>query len=373
MKLAIVTPNVYIGDGQGRVNYELTRHLLTSGISVDLIADRVAPELLDAGAGWIPVHPGFDNLILARVYRFQKQVDRVLDRVADRYDAVLACGRVTTRPHTVNVLHFVHSAWLASDYHPIRQRFGLDSAYQYLFTRANARWELETLSEAESIVAVSNKIKGELIDAGVQPDRIQTILNGVDTDEFRPGPVRRDSLGLPEDVPLAFFAGDIQSSRKNLDTILRGLRNVPDLHVAVAGRLDGSPYPTLARDLGVLDRTHFLGFRRDVPDLMRAADMFVFPSRYEACTLALLEAMASGLPVVTAETTGGAELVTGNCGFLLENPDDVDTLVENLRLLTSKPHVRIEMGQAARAVAEDHSWTRMSERYLHLLNTPVAA
>ncbi|HHP7244322.1 MAG TPA: glycosyltransferase, partial [Elainellaceae cyanobacterium] len=250
MKLAIVTPNVYIGDGQGRVNYELTRHLLTSGISVDLIADRVAPELLDAGAEWIPVQPGFDNFIFARVYRFQRMVDRVLDRIAGRYDAILACGRVTTRPHTVNVLHFVHTAWLSSDFHPIRQGLGISSAYQYFFSRANAKWELETLSEAGRIVAVSDKIKAELISAGVQPSRIQTILNGVDTDEFCPGAASREKLGLPEDVPLAFFAGDIQSTRKNLDTVLKALDHVPNLHIAVAGTLTGSPYPALARDLG---------------------------------------------------------------------------------------------------------------------------
>jgi glycosyltransferase involved in cell wall biosynthesis len=300
-------------------------------------------------------------------------VDRVLDRIAGRYDAILACGRVTTRPHTVNVLHFVHTAWLSSDFHPIRQGLGISSAYQYFFSRANAKWELETLSEAGRIVAVSDKIKAELISAGVQPSRIQTILNGVDTDEFCPGAASREKLGLPEDVPLAFFAGDIQSTRKNLDTVLKALDHVPNLHIAVAGTLTGSPYPALARDLGVIDRTHFLGFRRDIADLMRAADMFVFPSRYEACTLALLEAMASGLPIITAETTGGAELVTPTCGFLLENPDDVDTLVQKLRLLTSEPAMRTDMGQAGRAVAEDHSWARMSERYLDLLKTPVAA
>jgi glycosyltransferase involved in cell wall biosynthesis len=373
MNIAIVTHNVFVGDGQGRVNYELTRHLLRAGLSVDLIADRVAPDLLEAGARWIPVHPGFDDLILARVWRFQRQADRLLDRIGDRYDAILACGRVTTRPHAVNVLHFVHTAWLASAYHPIRNGIDINSTYQYLFTHLNAWWEVDTLAQAERLVAVSDKIRTELIAAGLPPERIQTIINGVDTDEFRPGAEDREALGLPPEVPLAFFAGDIQSSRKNLDTVLTALRDVPDLHLAVAGTLSGSPYPALATQLGVADRVHFLGFRRDVDALMRSADVFVFPSRYEACTLALLEAMASGLPIVTARTTGGAELVTDDCGFVLSDPDDAEALAHRLQILTSTPDARRKMGAAARSVAERHSWARMSDRYLDLLRATVPA
>jgi hypothetical protein len=68
--------------------------------------------------------------------------------------------------------------------------------------------------------------------------------------------------------------------------------------------------PTHGR-LNVSDHVHFLGYRRDIPDLMRTANIFVFPSRYEACPLVLLEAMASGLPIVTAQTAGGSRTCRG--------------------------------------------------------------
>ncbi len=154
--------------------------------------------------------------------------------------------------------------------------------------------------------------------------------------------------------------------RKNLDTVLRAMRDVPALHLAVCGAVQGSPYPALAAKLGVSDRVHFLGFRRDMPDLMRAADMFVFPSRYEACSLVVLEALASGLPVLTAVTAGGAEVLTPTCGHVLSDPDDAKALAQTLGAWVDDPQRRQQMGQAARQVAEQHSWARMGDAYLRL-------
>jgi glycosyltransferase involved in cell wall biosynthesis len=381
MHVAIVTHNVLIGDGQGRVNFELTRHLLDEGVSVDLIADAVDPRLLDWGARWIPVHPrvpgvdaSLDRLLLAKVWRFHQMANRVVAAREDEYDLVMGCGHTLSRPHTVNAVHFVHGAWLQSPSHPFRSAgWSLGAAYQGLFSHMNARWEITSLRQAEHIVAVSDKVRDELRALGLPGDRIETVVNGVDTEEFRPGPADRTALQLPADVPLALFAGDIRSTRKNLDTVLRALPQVPSLHLAVAGSLEGSPYPALAEALGLSDRVHFLGFRRDMPALMRAADVFTFPSRYEACTLALLEALASGLPVVTARSTGGSELITEACGAVLDDPDDQSALAEALNTMLAHPDRHAAMGRAARAVAEAHSWRRMGQRYLSLFRRAVQA
>jgi glycosyltransferase involved in cell wall biosynthesis len=113
-------------------------------------------------------------------------------------------------------------------------------------------------------------------------------------------------------------------------------------------------------------RVHFLGYRRDIAQLMRAVDLFVFPSRYEACTLVLLEALASGLPVITATATGGAELVTPECGVVLPDSDDTDALADALSSMMSNPTRMQQMGKAARAVAEQHSWNIMAQTYVDL-------
>jgi glycosyltransferase involved in cell wall biosynthesis len=223
------------------------------------------------------------------------------------------------------------------------------------------------IPHAGVVVAVSEEVKRELIEHGIAPERIRVLHNGVDLDRFEPGPADRSALGLPNGVPLAVFVGDIQTPRKNLDSVLRALSDVPRLHLAVAGSVDGSPFPDLAARLGVTERTHFLGYRNDVADLMRAADLFAFPSRYEACSLVLLEAMASGLPIVTASTTGGAELVADEAGIVLDDPDDVDALACAFRRLADDPNQRASMGRRARRRAEDLSWATVGDRYLDLM------
>ena len=239
--------------------------------------------------------------------------------------------------------------------HTSRLRRDFYGAYQWLYTVLNAHWEKEAFRQAKVIVAVSEKIEKDLLEIGVPKERIRVILNGADLKEFSPGSADRSHLGLPEGVTLALFAGDIRSQRKNLDTVLHALVQVPELHLAVAGSTERSPYPPLATKLGLGDRVHFLGYRRDVSEIMKAVDLFVFPSRYEACTLVLLEAMATGLPVITAVTAGGAEIVTPDCGVVLADSEDTQALAEVLIRLSSDHHLRSQMGHAARAIIEQHS------------------
>jgi glycosyltransferase involved in cell wall biosynthesis len=99
---------------------------------------------------------------------------------------------------------------------------------------------------------------------------------------------------------------------------------------------------------------------------MKSVDFLVFPSRYEPFGLVIIEAMASGLPVITASSTGAAHLVTPESGIVLSDSDDVEALTQALQLLTSHRSLRQQMGKAARSVAEQHSWTNMAQTYVNL-------
>lgn len=368
MRFCIVTPLVGRNDGQGRVNLEIAAEAARQGHEVTIIAEQVAglpaevmqrAVMLDPPA-WLPTR-------LLRDQLFAWRSSAALAWSAARYDAVLANGFVTWRRCDLNAVHFVHASWLGSPHHPWRQRRDARSFYARSYSRLNAALERMSFRRSRQVIAVSQAVGQDLRRIDVPEGRISVIANGVDTAEFHPGAVVRGELGLPDGVTIALFAGDLKSPRKNLETALRALPGAPGLHLAVAGRAEGTPYPELAQRLGVADRVHFLGFRRDMPALMRAVDLFVFPSRYEACSLVLLEALASGVPVVTSRSAGGSELINPQVGVVLDDSDDVAALADTLCALATDTARRQAMARSARSLAETLTWSVMARRYVDML------
>jgi glycosyltransferase involved in cell wall biosynthesis len=365
MRIGIVTRRVARHDGQGRVNMEVAREALRRGHAVRLFCEQADAEIVSAGAEVVRLPP--PHFLPGRLLRDQVFAWRTARDLAG-CDAVLGNGFSTWAETDVNAVHFVHRAWLASPHHPWRQHRDARSLYARLYAGANARLERGAFRRSRKIVAVSQKLRSELVAGGVPEDRIVTILNGVDAREYTPGEADRAALGLPEAVPLALFAGDLRTGRKNLDGVLRALAQGPQaLHLAVAGRHAGTAWPAMAAGLGVAERVHFLGFRSDMPALMRAADLFVFPSRYEACSLVLLEALASGTPVITAASAGGAEIVTREVGIVLPDSEDCAALSAAMRLLVENAQARLAMRDAARRTALAHGWEAMAQKYIDVL------
>jgi glycosyltransferase involved in cell wall biosynthesis len=367
VKLCIVTHKVKKGDGQGRVNYEVALEAIRRGHHLTLLASDIAPELAqNTAVNWIPLPvTGYPTEFLRDVIFAQKSA-AWLRQHGRNMDLIKVNGAITSSASDVNAVHFVHSSWLRSPVHISRLRRDLYGFYQWLYTRVNAHWEKQAFHRAKTIVAVSQKVADELVEIGVPPAKIRVIVNGVDLQEFAPGTATRQKMGLLEHVTLALFAGDLRTTRKNLDTVLQALVQVPDLHLVVVGKTAGSPFPQLAADLGISQRVHFLGYRQDIAEIMRSVDFFVFPSRYEACSLVLLEALSSGLPVITAQATGGAELVAQGAGSILPDTDDRTALAEALFMLAHNPSLRQQMGKTARSIAEQHSWKIMAQNYLDL-------
>jgi glycosyltransferase involved in cell wall biosynthesis len=366
MKICIVTHSVDQGDGQGRVNYEVVLEAIRRGHQVTLLASQVNLALqTHPQVNWIPIEvTGIPTALLSNLV-FSYQSARWLAQHRQQFDIVKVNGSITSAPSDVNAIHFVHSSWLQSPVHIAKQRRDYYGAYHWLYTKLNAFWEKQALRQTQLVIAVSNQVKQDLQRIGVPGEKIQVVLNGVDLAEFQPGQSDRQDWGLPEHVPLALFVGDIRTPRKNLDTVLRAIAEVPHIHLAVVGNVKGSPYPDLAAQLKIGERVHFLGYRRDVAKIMRAVDCFVFPSRYEACTLVLLEAMASGLPVITAQTAGGCEIVHPDCGVVLTDSEDQHQLAQALLQMTQDPITQQRMGQAARRIAESLSWAQMAQQYIN--------
>lgn len=365
----LVTHVVRRGDGQGRVNYEVVREALNQGWTTTLLASEISPELqTDHRVEWIPINARGIPSYLLREIVFAQRSSRALKRY--RRGILLSNGCITLAPADINACHFVHASWLQSPVHPGRIAKGPSALYHRLYSAINAKLEHKAYRAAKKVVSVSEQVRRELIATGIDAEKIITIPNGVDTIEFSPDThPDRARFGLPSSPTLALFAGDLRSPRKNLDTLLHAMVAVPTLHLAVAGWLEKSPYPSMARSLGLEGRVHFLGNIREMPLLMRSCDVFAFPSRYEACSLVMLEAMAAGLPVITARTTGGAELVPSDGGFLMDGPDDQPGLESILQRIVSVPTILREMSARSREAALQLQWTSMAGKYLALMET----
>ncbi len=369
MNLAFVQHRLRKNDGQGRVNCEIVKRAIYHGHNVILLSDYIEPDFqVHPQVTWIriPCPNQYSNLVGGAVSSHLAR--KWLRRERRHVDCVISNGCAVEYPVDVCASHFVHSAWLRSPAHP-RHEGGTRAVYQGLYTMFNSRREIRTYRLARQVVAVSQKVKLELIDAGVNAAKIEVIVNGVDLTEFHPGQSVRDKFNLPLDVPLGLFVGDLKTRRKNADNVLRALVHVPGVHICFAGALEGSPFPAMARDLGVANRTHFIGFVRDTGDLMRSADCLIFPSRYEAGTLVVLEALASGLPVITASTAGNCDFVQPEFGAVIDDPnssEELSTRMSEIFTRLRSQQQRATMSHCARAAVHDHSWEAMADSYLKL-------
>ncbi|WP_052339956.1 glycosyltransferase family 4 protein [Gorillibacterium massiliense] len=383
MRICIVTHKFVKGDGQGRVNYEILKEAVKRDIQLELYATEVAEEFLRyPNVHWvqIPVKGWPTQLLKNQIFALISSVLLLFKR--RHYDLVVMNGFITWLSSDINVVHFVHSSWIKSKVHPFRLRKNGFGVYQFLFTSLNSLLEKWAYSRARRLVPVSDKVKKELVAIGLADRPFEVIYNGVSLEEFQPmdaeHPITRESLGLHGTGLLALFVGDIKSPRKNLDSVLKAMQRVPDLLLAVVGADGESPYPTMAERLGLSKRVQFLGYRRDVADIMKTVDFFVFPSRYEACTLVVLEAMASGLPVITSYQSGVADLVSMSdrdgvtAGFVLEDSENRTDLANLMVFLSQDADMRKKMAEQARRVAEQFSWRIMAERYLNLFEQAVS-
>ncbi|MFP5518222.1 MAG: glycosyltransferase family 4 protein [Alphaproteobacteria bacterium] len=372
MRIAVVTQKIVRHDGQGRVNAVVVEELLRRGHEVVAIATEVADELAQhPSLRWLPVDGGGVPTQLAKDQLFAWRASRALARARRAgVDRVVVNGFVSWARSDVNAVHFVHSAWMRSPTHPVRKGVSPLSLYRALYTLLNVGFERWSFRRARRLVAVSRTVAEELRRDGIDPARLAVIDNGVDVAEFRPGTPDPAAFGLQPGRPVALFVGDARSDRKNLDGVLRALAEVPDLSLVVVGDERGGPFPALARSLGVEDRVRFLGHRRDVAALMRAADLFVFPTRYEPFGLVLLEAAASGLPVVTTRLAGASWLLEDGAAIVLDDPDAQDALVGAMRRLAADPEERRRMGEAGRHIAERHDWPVTAGHYADLLEAP---
>jgi glycogen synthase len=188
------------------------------------------------------------------------------------------------------------------------------------------------------------------------------IPNGVDTNTFFPASTPHESGSVKVLVVSRL------TPRKGIRFLIRSLPSLPD-HVRLViagGGGEKANLDEIAEGLGVSDRIDFRGLvpREKTPDVYRECDIFCLPSLSEGMSNSVLEAIASGLPIVATVTGGTEELVKdGENGFFvkMESPED---LAEKIGKLASDPGLRSKMGAASRRRAESMSWKKVAEQYI---------
>jgi phosphatidyl-myo-inositol dimannoside synthase len=197
---------------------------------------------------------------------------------------------------------------------------------------------------------------------------IPIIYNGVDTDTFCPAAEHRPGNGLN-----ILCVGRL-IERKGQHYLIQAFSALQDaelgpVRLSFVGTGDAEEQlHSLAREIGVYDRVDFKGFvrRQDMPRVYQEADIFVLPSQSEGMSIALLEAMASGLPVITTDTGGTMELVKPGGNGLVVQWGDVPGLTKALCALLKDEQLRKKMGVDSREIAEKFSWAKVTADYLGL-------
>jgi UDP-glucose:(heptosyl)LPS alpha-1,3-glucosyltransferase len=223
------------------------------------------------------------------------------------------------------------------------------------------------------VIAVSQGVKEELMSwYGVPGADIAVIPNGVDLEAFSPAKraeLREHSRARwefrPEEVVLLFVGNEFR--RKGLKFIIDAFGNVPDLplKLLVVGDENPEPFRKYAMAAGVADRMAFWGKCTDMPAAYGAADIFVLPSEYEAFPLALIEAAASGLPILVTRVHGAVELIrNGENGIFIErNPYSI---ADNISMLLHNRARVDDMARAARQSAMGYSWDSVAAQTLEV-------
>jgi glycosyltransferase involved in cell wall biosynthesis len=201
------------------------------------------------------------------------------------------------------------------------------------------------------------------------------IANGVDTEGFRPGRDRslRAELGLSDDTALIGAIGNVREP-KAYAVLLRAARTLLDrsqrFHMVIAGDCSnalGRQLQQLSRDLGTERNVTFLGLRPDVSQILNNLDVFVLSSDTEGFSIACIEAMACGIPVVATRSGGPEQILEGEAGLLVPTADPTALALAITELLSSKELAAALTAKATKRVHERYSLTTMLSRYQALL------
>ena len=304
------------------------------------------------------IHPGRDFLALGKLVRLLRRLRP--DLVHTHTAKAGALGRVAARLAGVPIIvHTFHGHVLEGYFSPSLTRLFLQ------IERALARI-------TDRIITVSPRVRHDLLARGIgRPEQVEVVPVGLDLARFLGGPGSparlREKLAIASDAPLLGIVGRLVPI-KDHPTLFQALAllqaDAPSPHLIVVG--DGErreALKRLAQDLGLASRIHFLGWRNDLEAILGELDVVICSSKNEGTPVALIEAMAAGVPVLSTDVGGVGDLIVhGENGWLVPSGNP-SALARGIRDLLADPERRARPLPAARRLAlEKHNVKELLHR-----------
>jgi Glycosyltransferase len=358
-----------------RVMYECARYLRARGHEVNVFANEWEGDCNDGITfSYVPMRR--QPFFLSGLSYFRRCTAALAKA---NFDVLNAHGCICPTGG-VHWVHSVQRAWLerSKTFRPplsiarLRQR--INPLHPILLGLEREHFEKR---KYRKVIALTENVRSDLNRFyGVPAEDVVVIPNGYSPAEFNPerrmerrGEMRL-KLGLkPEDVALLFVAHELD--RKGYATILSALQILDSqkLRLFVVGRNAASRVMKEAAKFGVEDQVIACGPTRDVAGYHAASDVFVLPTQYEAFCLAILEALGSGLPVVTTRIPGAEDAIQpGRNGFVIDDPKSGEQLAEALRLLLDED-CRSQLSNNASASVSKYQWDWVLEQYENVLRS----
>ncbi len=353
--------------GSERRAWNLARGLADAGVEVSIFAAAVEEPDFGAEVNIVPTASGPSFI---KVASFRKNLLRAL---SGRKDIDLVHNQI--RPFTDGVVTVgggCHAEYL--------ERMGNPFNFLNPLHGVVLKMEKERYRPGGCRAVITNSEfarQGLLKYYPIPPENAFVAYNGVDLEKFNPVSARmkraeiRQKYGLGDGL-IALFVG-AGFKRKGLQTALNAIGhakdmegNVSKIKLLIAGKDDAGPFLRQAGRLGIPDRLIFAGHVREPELLYGAADIFVLPTKYDPFSNSCLEAMASGLPVITTPQNGVSEILEdGSDGFVLKNPADAAGLAAILQYLGCEK-ARNEAGKRARLKSENFTWAKTLQKTLEV-------
>jgi len=302
-----------------------------------------------------------------RFYLFSRLASRQLKK--HKFDIIHNQG-ADSRVQDVITAHSCHRAWLeyvrrTSTAGYIKRR--LNPAHSVIIANEKLNY---SPGNYKKIIAVSGNVKQDLMTFyGVPEKDISVIPLGVDTTEFTPENKLlyrnnvRQSYNISDDEFLILLVAN-ELRRKGLSVLLKALANMRDIpfRLMVVGCASTLAYAAQAQRLGIKDRVLFIRATADIKRYYACADAFVMPTQYEPFGLVIIEAMASGLPVIVSKCAGASSLLDEK--QLIQNPLDVNEVAGKIRCLAEDSGFRTAAAKNALSMVQKLSWENTTEQVI---------